>query len=88
MSMGDLAIKHEERMCNTPSRLRNVLYYNEAAEELYKAMLPKMQVSYHSYQSYHSYHSYQSYHRYHRCHSYYIVIIIVTIDTIDTIVTI
>ena len=79
MSMGDLAIKHEERMCNTPSRLRNVLYYNEAAEELYKAMLPKMQVSYHSY---------QSYHRYHRCHSYYIVIIIVTIDTIDTIVTI
>ena len=74
--MGDLAIKHEERMCNTPSRLRNVLYYNEAAEELYKAMLPKMQVSYHSY---------QSYHRYHRCHSYYIVIIIVTIDTIVTI---
>ena len=79
MSMGDLAIKHEERMCNTPSRLRNVLYYNEAAEELYKAMLPKMQVSYHSY---------QSYHRYHRCHSYYIVIIIVTIDTIVTIMTI
>jgi len=43
VSMGDLAVQHEETMYSTPARLRQVLFYNAPAEDLYKAMLPKMQ---------------------------------------------
>lgn len=43
VSLGDLAMEHEEKMYRTPARLRTVLFYNPPAETLYKAMLPKMQ---------------------------------------------
>lgn len=43
VSHGDLAMKHEEKMCNTPKRNRTILYHHPPAESLYRAMLPKME---------------------------------------------
>ena len=43
VSHGDLAIKHQEKMCNTPKRNRKKLFYHPPAELLYRAMLPKME---------------------------------------------
>ena len=43
VSHGDLAMRHEDKMCNTPKRNRKILFFHPPAEDLYRAMLPKME---------------------------------------------
>ena len=43
VSLGDLSLRHQDKMCNTAKRNRIPQSYHPPAEAMYRAMLPKME---------------------------------------------